>query len=265
MPTVNAPSLMSLLVHARKRGRVTAVATGFVVVNGSRHFLVTNRHVVTGRHQETNELLSQVGAPDELEIWFPRSEAKSAGVEWVTRYEDLFQDGHRRWFEHPALGERADVVVLPLDTSPDSELATIPYDLKPGPRLRCGPSDPVSVIGFPFGTTAGGKFAVWATGFVASEPPVDWNELPVFLISCRTREGQSGSPVIAYRTSGFAYFDQGTVEVVNATDPIYSFLGVYSGRVTRIIDGKVDERCDSDLGIVWKESVVLDILRAAAV
>lgn len=99
-----------------------------------------------------------------------------------------------RWVEHPTLGPKADFVALQLTDLNDVEL--YPYDpANPGPQIMVGPADPVSVIGFPFGLTAGGAFGVWATGFLASEPEVDFNNLPIQLIDCRTRQGQSGSPV----------------------------------------------------------------------
>jgi hypothetical protein len=83
----------------------------------------------------------------------------------------------------------------------------------------------VSVIGFPFGITAGGGLAIWATGFVASEPDLDYGKLPVFLIDCRSREGQSGSPVIAYRGGGMVAL-QGSSSIFDR--PVYRLLGIYT-------------------------------------
>ena len=50
-----------------------------------------------------------------------------------------------------------------------------------GSDIQFGPADTVSVVGFPFGMTAGGAFGVWATGFLPSEPDVDYNGLLVQL------------------------------------------------------------------------------------
>jgi hypothetical protein len=94
------------------------------------------------------------------------------------------------------LGPRADLVALPLQNLVDVDLH--PYDPENVADIRVGPADVVSVIGFPFGIAAGGAFGVWATGFLAAEPDVNFNDLPIQLIDCRSREGQSGSPVIAY-------------------------------------------------------------------
>ena len=51
---------------------------------------------------------------------------------------------------------------------PDRE-ASVAIDSR-GVNLALTPAEPVSVIGFPFGLTAGGVFGVRATGFLASEP-----------------------------------------------------------------------------------------------
>jgi V8-like Glu-specific endopeptidase len=73
--------------------------------------------------------------------------------------------------------------------------------------------------------------------------------LPVFLIDCRSRPGQSGSPVYAHRTAG-AVFDNGGVSL--GTGESYSrFLGVYSGRI----------HPEADIGLVWTAQAVLDVVR----
>jgi hypothetical protein len=106
----------------------------------------------------------------------------------------------------------------------------------------------VSVVGFPFGKTGGGSLGIWATGFMASEPSVDYDGLPVFLIDCRSRQGQSGSPVIAYRSGGMvAMADGGSAAFSGA---VCRFLGIYSGRIN----------AESDLGIVWKASAIKELV-----
>jgi hypothetical protein len=89
---------------------------------------------------------------------------------------------------------------------------------------------------------------VWATGFVASEPAVNYNDLPVFLIDCRSRPGQSGSAVIAYRSGGMVALEDGSSAVYNG--PVTRFLGVYSGRVNE----------QSDLGFVWKAQALSELV-----
>jgi hypothetical protein len=108
----------------------------------------------------------------------------------------------------------------------------------------------VSIIGFPFGQSAN-KFALWSTGFVASEPAIDCFELPVFLVDCRARRGQSGSPVVAFRQAGqMVGFTDGSMAMMSG--PISSLLGMYSGRIN----------ADSDLGMVWKVSALQELVNS---
>jgi hypothetical protein len=105
----------------------------------------------------------------------------------------------------------------------------------------------LSVVGFPFGLTGGG-LAVWVRGFIASEPDLDHDDLPRFLIDSRTRPGQSGSPVVYYQEGGTVMNSMGELHMVPGI--IEDFWGFYSGRI--------NER--SDLGFVWKRSALQEII-----
>ncbi len=76
---------------------------------------------------------------------------------------------------------------------------------------------------------------------------------PVFLIDCRSRQGQSGSPVIAYRSSGARRRDGDRTVATLSAEHAWEFLGIYSGRVNP----------ESDLGMVWHVSVVEELLQEA--
>jgi hypothetical protein len=115
------------------------------------------------------------------------------------------------------------------------------------------PAEPVSVIGFPFGLSTSGKLPVWATGFLAQELGLITKENPTFLIDCRTRQGQSGSPVIAFRTSGHRSVKDGRLSASLSGNIVWEFLGIYSGRVNS----------ESDLGKVWHVSAIEELLEAA--
>ncbi|MEY2536846.1 MAG: hypothetical protein QOG67_586 [Verrucomicrobiota bacterium] len=247
MSTITKPSVQSLLIEMQFSGQSIATGTAFVVDTPTRGpHLITNRHNVTGRNPQTDQPLSNTGGiPDEIVIVHNR---KSLLGQWVQRKEALHSGASApRWVEHPSLGSKADFVALQLTNLNDVEL--YPYDpSNPGPKIHVGPADPVSVIGFPFGVTAGGAFGVWATGFLASEPEVDFNGLPIQLIDCRSRQGQSGSPVLAYRSGGAVAMEDGGTAMFGG--PVERFIGVYSGRVN----------AESDLGIVWKAKALAELI-----
>ena len=219
-------------------------ATGFVVAYDSKNYLVTNRHVVTGRHFASNQPLSTTGAvPDKIAVWFHVRDKLGS---WVCRELSLFgKSGERKWKE-ASQEENADVVALPVNDTPDT--AIYPLDLTLADTdLLLPPSEPVSIIGFPFGMAASGKFPIWKTGHIASDLDLDYDKKPVFLIDAKTRSGMSGSPVLARRLG----MHVGATGCVLGGGDVVRFLGVYSGRTNN----------DSDIGLVWKPEVLKGILK----
>ena len=222
-----------------------SLGTGFVCESAKGPVLVTNWHNLSGRNLRTKNPLSPTAAiPDTVRIWHNR--AGHPG-QWVVKSESLLDQGNPRWIEHPALGDNADIVALPLTDLDGAQL--YPYNLNASPDLFVEPSDAVSVIGFPFGLPNMGSLAIWATGFIASEPEIDFDNEPVFLVDCRTRQGQSGSPVVAYRSAG-SLVQMKDGSIVCITTPALRFLGIYCGRVNQ----------QSDLGFVWKAKSVAQVV-----
>ena len=254
--SVEQESMQSLLIKMRFNGQLLSTGTGFIVMTPVGPVLVTNRHNVTGRDQNTGQPLSRTGAvPNEIVIThnkvgdFQADEGFQAHGGWIERTERLVDaDEKPLWREHPRLRERADFVALPL-TSLDDVLC-VPYNVHDvGFNLALGPTELVSVIGFPFGKTAGEYLAIWATGFIASEPNMDYLELPMLLIDCRSRPGQSGSPVIAFRSNGSVVNAEGQAGYVR-NGPARRFIGIYSGRIST----------ESDIGMVWKVEAIRELI-----
>ncbi len=246
---MDQPSFQSLYLETQFGEKSLSTATGFVVENSKgAPLLITNWHVVAGRHLDTKQPLhSSAAVPDVLNI--AHNQKGSLG-HWVAKKESLYDEsGKPLWWEHPQYGSRVDVVGLPL--SEQEGIDYFPYSIT-GPsghnklpaELKWGPSDFVNVIGFPFGWTGGGALGIWVQGAIATEPDLDHEDLPRFLIDSRTRSGQSGSPVVIYKRNGWVTLQDGRPFMVH--NPITLLTGVYSGRLSG----------DSDLGTVWKTSVV---------
>lgn len=240
------PSVQSLLLEMSFDGERLATGTGFVVPAPRGPVLITNRHNVTGRYQETGAPISTTGGiPNRITI---RHNRRDRLGEWVSRIEPLLANEQALWIEHPALGARADFVALPLTQLDDVQL--YPYGLgADNPPILLAPAEIVSVVGFPFGLTAGGSFAIWATGFIATDPDLNYENLPRFLIDCRSRQGQLGSAVIAYRGGGA--WSTGTHFAIGE-GPMTRLLGIYSGRINE----------QSDLGFVWKEAAIQELVKS---
>ena len=226
-----------------------ANATCFFVLSAEGPVLVTNRHNFTGRNNITGEVLhTQGGIPNNAVVTF---QTPGGEVYYHIDLLDQTNPALPSWTEHPTLGESADIVALPVQ-----ELANIVNE-NTGITLaddwhRWGVGSELHVIGFPYGQI-GGPFPIWSKGYIASEPDVEIANLPIFLIDCRSRPGQSGSPVYAQFKRGDIVEHKG--ETYAAKNVMNYFVGIYSGRL----------RSDSDLGFVWKRSSIEELVNHAIV
>lgn len=229
-------------------GKVLATGTGFVAVRAGVHYLITNRHNLSGRRSEDDSLLSSHGVtPDAVTITHNQLTLGS----WIKVVEPVVRDDKPLWFEHPGHGKSVDVVALQLTNRAGVQT----YDYDPwdeGPDVAVMASQNVSIIGYPFGITGGGFLGVWTRGAIATEPDINFDDLPAFLIDSRTRPGQSGSPVLFYSAAGMVPTRDGSSAMYSG--PVTKLLGVYSGRINE----------QSDLGFVWKTEVIREILDSAA-
>lgn len=258
---IEIPTAKSLYIEMYFGETLLSSGTAIAVANNreSHCTLITNRHNVTGRNQDTGKCISPNAAiPDSIAIYFHKNTEsfEDIGNEWVKFKMPLFRgDETPYWVEHPRLGASADIVALNIKFGND--ITIYPYYFETDHdkvNLVISPAENVSVIGFPFGLSSYGKLPIWATGFLAQELSLVNPDKPIFLIDCRTRQGQSGSPVIAFRTSGYRSIKSGVTSSSLSGNTVWEFLGVYSGRVNS----------ESDLGIVWHASAVQELLNEAA-
>jgi len=260
VPVVQLQSAQSLYIEEYREGKRFACATAFIVASEARDYLVTNRHVVRGKDPDKdparvpNSLRIMQNVRDDLGKWLPR---------FVELYD---QDGRPLWYEHPETTPGPfDVAVVPLAPA-DEEIVYLPVDIwaegdPTVPQASIAVANELSIIGFPFGYKGGGHFGIWVRGFVASEPELDWDDFPAFLIDSRTRDGQSGSPVMGYWPAGQprnVLLPGNSAPVMQMTNmPITWFMGIYSGRLRDTAKG-----AETDLGLVWKTRVIREIIAA---
>lgn len=242
--TIDPLSVRVLYLIMLKGNTSLATATGFVVQEGKTNYLITNWHVLAGRHPATNKATYPTGAtPTHIMIWH---NGPKLGT-WVRSVESLYdKKGKKRWLEHKQ-GQKVDAVALPLqDTNKDIKI--YPLDLSMAKHdMQTYVSMNVSIIGYPLGFAGPGLFPIWKTGHIASEPDLDYNNEPLFLIDATTRGGMSGSPVVARQAGG--YLTRGGDKVLS-TGIATRFLGIYSGRLPG----------DSEIGRVWRPKLISEIL-----
>ena len=160
------------------------------------------------------------------------------------------------WFEHNRFGKMVDLVAFEMvdhqsehlvnKAANSEELKLFALNLRPGMD--------VFILGFPRGMTGGARFPVWKRGSLASEPDFDIDGVPKMYVDTATREGMSGAPVYAQET-GYWMPESGQGVDDSVFGLGYRFLGIYSGRVG-------DSTFEAQLGIVWKEQLIQDIIDA---
>lgn len=242
---IDKRSLMSLFIQIYRDESLISTATSFVINNKGNYFLITNRHNVTGRNTSTNECLDdKCTIPNKIRIFY---NTNLSNISWSNFDIKLYSDDQEvkpTWLEHPKFKNEIDVVAFKLESD---ILNHISYELTHPQQLQVSPSDQLNIVGYPFGKSVNGYFAIWTTGFLASDFNLDYDDLPLFLLDSRTRKGQSGSPVIALRSK--SYIDQhGNHNII--TSPIVWLYGIYSGRINSA----------SDIGRVWKLSAIKELV-----
>ncbi|OZT76156.1 trypsin-like peptidase domain-containing protein [Vreelandella boliviensis] len=238
---INTNSMRVLYIEMYFDNTKLSSGTAFFINSKKGPVFITNRHNITGRHQETGEPLNKdLGIPNNIRFQIIGSH------EPVWYAFDLYTDNEMKcpvWIEHPEFGASVDVVAVPI-----SEISNAIHHFvetkEDWHKWRI--ADQVHVLGFPFGMNE--NFAIWSTGYIASEPDTNYKKLPSFLIDCRARPGQSGSLVIARFKVGDIVDHKG--KQYQAKKEMVHFLGIYSGRINS----------ESDLGIVWKMEILRDFL-----
>jgi hypothetical protein len=231
-----------------KGGERIATGTAFSVQSGNSNFLITNWHNVTGRNHITNEPLHKNGYcdPKFIQVWF---NTETPGVWKKKSFRLRGENGANIFHEHPN-GREVDVVAIHYLVFDGIINQSIHMDLA-NTNLAVYPSKGVSILGFPNGLTAGRFYPIWKRGHIASEPELDFENKPMFLIDATTRKGMSGAPVILKETNNAEFWSDTTdsgIDYKNGTH--VKFLGIYSGR----LDG------DSEIGRVWKPIVIQEII-----
>ena len=232
-------------------GKELGPGSGFYYRKGSRLFLVSNWHVFSGRHPKTRQPLhSSCWVPDEQKIYLQVLNSEGMLQSWSYTEKLRTEDGIAKWWEHPTLGSEIDVGVVEL-LGELKEKQTHSTELTGSEKLEVKVGQDAFVLGYPMGMMTQGLLPVWKRASIASEPELKVDDKPIMLIDTGTREGMSGSPVIAVsRSSGFLRNEDGTVRAADRA----RLLGVYSGRVG------AESLSEIQLGVCWKASLIDEII-----
>lgn len=226
-------------------------------------FLATNYHVVTG-----NEPMSQARAQgDRLQFYFHTSRTDPANYFPVT-IPLYTKTGEPIWIQSSQFPE-ADVVLVPIVSGlydGRGELYAF-SEAHTAIDMKMRPASQAVLLGYPYGFFDTRNFLpVWKTGHLATEPSVDFQGQPVFLVDVSAFPGMSGSPVVGISNG---VYENEAGDMMTGTPR--RLLGIFSAmRMVKSrsdangqgIDGGTPGPGDSlQLGYVWKSQLLTDIAR----
>ncbi|PWT26222.1 S1 family peptidase [Butyrivibrio fibrisolvens] len=252
---INQYSLSSFYCEAYFGSKFLSNATCFLTKRDDQFYLVTNWHVVTGRHPDTGDCLSPSAAiPDNLRVYFLHETVDGIEHGEYQKISLVDDEGNPLWKQKQVGSRYVDVVVIPIVvderfTAFCIEDAEEPFNESPHIEV----TSPLYVLGFPFGQQWG-ILPIWKKATIASEPEYESDEgFPYFFVDTASRPGMSGSPVVLFerRPVTIAENLNGGKFSMHFT----KFIGVYSGR---IVSGDKDE---AQLGRVWKASVIEELIK----
>lgn len=269
-------SLISLHVEAKPPTGAYSFggATAFCVEHAGEFLLITARHVVVAtKHQAEAIDQFEDGTPARLVIHAPLMNGDGS-ITWVEADLPLYDErGRRAWREQRhSTGEPWDIAAVPLSPATLSlggaTVEVLPFGIAEV-DLAVDPGEPINIIGFPWGQSAGGRgshIAIWKTGYLAGEMSQPWNDWPCFLVDATTTPGMSGSPVYAIRRSGFRP-ETGRGVAMGRDGTVRRLLGVYTGKILRT--GELDQngfaRNESiNVGAVWRAEAIAEVLNERA-
>ncbi len=218
-------------------GKALSHGTGFMWRAADGLWLITAKHVLTGRNPfDDTHLSATLFEPSEIKVHFGvgRGSPIYGREAWTIPLYD--KDKCPLWSEDPEFEKlKTDIAALPIDLGrsdifcindePDFGL----YDnMFTHVGFQC------FVVGYPTLAVSGFMLPIWRSGSIASDPRVAIDGKPIFLLDAATGPGFSGSPVWRLQIGPTAFHDSSLPTGIRIdSDAVIrpSFVGVYAGRL----------------------------------
>ena len=267
---VNHLSLSTTPVNLFKGNTLVSQGTGFYYVENQGEkqilFLVTNYHVVTG--SAPTEKKAPLG--DNVSFQFHESNEQTGKIKTV-KYPLFTKTAKPVWLSNNAYPD-ADLAVIPVvpELWKNCSISCISADWAQ-PKMKIRPTTKTQRSAGTHTVTedAANALPVWKTGSVASEPDVDFDGKPLFLIDVSAFPGMSGSPVFAIASGIYEMAEGGNM----TPGVVRQFLGIYASMqmvgkdkyLEQIVHGAklgIKDFESLEIGHVWKASLILDTVKA---
>lgn len=261
-------SMITTPVILLKGNKMVSQGTGFYyeLKDSSQStilFLVTNYHVLTGYSPKE----SKPPKGDNI-IFYLHNDIKNPGDVKQIKFPLFTKNGKPIWLSSKEFPQ-ADVAIIPLAASlwDGVKVFVISEDwVKSDIKVR--PTSTITLIGYPYGYYDKKNWLpVWKTGSIASEPDVDFEGKPLFLVDISAFPGMSGSPAFA-----IAYGAYETIAGPTTVGHVQKFLGIYASMQMLKEEKYLEEIIsESKLGFVvseslelahiWKASLIIKIIK----
>jgi hypothetical protein len=205
--------------------------SGFFWRSKGEVFLVSARHVFTGLHPFSDELMSSSGyIPERFKV-FPFVQFTPT---IQTRIEHPFATNilAKNLFEDPQFKElRTDIAVVKLELDMPEKVLCL-NDTNVFENLLSHVGFECTVVGYPLPNLVGLMTPVYRKGSIASEPRLAIDGKPMFLLDATTAPGFSGSPVFQIHIGPAPVVNEdGSLSVLTSSILTTKFVGVYAGRL----------------------------------
>lgn len=263
-------SLSTTPIILRNNDTVVSQGTGFLFLRERENeqvlFLVTNYHVLTGSAPEKKE------PPKSNNIeWFFHTDKDDSSKLKPIRFPLFNREGKPIWLTSNSCPE-ADLAVIPIPNklAKDCVINCICEQWHTESDLVVRPTTTGTLVGYPYGFyDKKNSLPVWKTGSIASEPEVDFDGKPYFLLDISAFPGMSGSPAF-----GIASGTYESTTGVTKVGSVRKFLGIYASMqmlnkqmyLEQIVhaDPKlgVNSQESLELGHVWKAELVIELINS---
>lgn len=230
---------------------------------GTLLFLVTSYHVLTGYPPKETK-----PPKGDNVIFYLHKDPNNPGDVKQIRFPLFNKDGKPIWLSSKEF-PHADVAVIPIVASlyGDAKVFGISEDWTRG-NIKVRPTSTITLIGYPYGYYDKKNWLpVWKTGSIASEPDVEFEGKPLFLVDISAFPGMSGSPAFA-----IAYGAYETIEGPTTVGHVQKFLGIYAS-MQMLKEEKYLEEITSESGVgvvvdrslelghIWKANLIIKITK----
>lgn len=206
-------------------------ASGCFWRHGNKVYLLTARHVMSGRHAFTDQFLPPYGFEPRSFFVYPAVRTDDGGLRRV-RLTVALNGDEGGWLQDPEFETlRTDIAMVDINYYMPGAV----YCLNDEPAYL----DPiyttvgmdVAIVGYPTSNFHELMTPIWRRGSIASEPNFPIDKRPIFLVDAATGRGFSGSPVFRRHFGPLPVPDgKGGYDINTSKIVTNSFVGIYAGR-----------------------------------